>query len=72
MAMQSTEFSPVSRPRAHGFFAWLGEGLVSYMESRSRHSQIAALEAKSDEELAKLGITRDRIVHYVFRDLIWV
>lgn len=38
----------------------------------SRHSQIAALEAKSDEELAKLGITRDRIVHYVFRDLIWV
>jgi uncharacterized protein YjiS (DUF1127 family) len=72
MAMQSTELPAITRGRAHGFFAWLGEGLNAYIDTRSRQREIAALDAKSDEELAKMGITRDRIVHYVFRDLIWV
>ncbi|MBP8931332.1 MAG: hypothetical protein KBG46_08650 [Paracoccus sp.] len=72
MAMQSTDTSALQRPRSNGFFGWLGEGLNAYMNARTRQAEIAALEAKSDEELAKLGITRDRIVHYVFRDLIWV
>jgi uncharacterized protein YjiS (DUF1127 family) len=40
----------------------------TYIEQHSRRAEIDALEAKSDEELAKLGITRDRIVHHVFAD----
>lgn len=72
MAIQTTVSSPSLRERLDLFFTQLGQGLNAYMESRSRHAEIAALEAKSDEELAKLGITRDRIVHYVFRDLLWV
>lgn len=74
MAMQSTEVSTQDAPsttriRANGFFAWLGEGLNAYMDASSRKAEIAALEAKTDEELARMGLTRDRIVHHVFRDL---
>lgn len=56
----------------NNFFAGLGRGLTAYMERRSRVDQIAALNAKSDAELAKLGITRDGIPAYVFRDLFYV
>ena len=72
MAMQSTEVLSAPRARANGFFAWLGEGLNAYMDARSRQDKIAALEAKTDEELAQMGISRDRIVQHVFRDLISV
>lgn len=37
-----------------------------------RMRQIRKLEASSDADLAKLGISRDRIVHHVFRDLYYV
>ncbi len=70
MTAQSTEYSPTIRARAHGFFNWFGEGLVKYMESRSRLDQVEMLESKSDAELAKMGLTRDRILQHVFRDLI--
>lgn len=54
------------------FFQSLGRGFTAYMERRSRADQIAVLNAKSDAELAKLGITRDGIPAYVFRDLFYV
>jgi uncharacterized protein YjiS (DUF1127 family) len=44
------------------------EGVTNYMEHQSRQDVVARLEAKSDDELAKMGITRDGIVQYVFRD----
>ncbi|MDQ7776554.1 hypothetical protein [Paracoccus aminovorans] len=37
----------------------------------SRRAEIEALQAKSDAQLAELGLTRDRIVHHVFADRIW-
>lgn len=72
MAMQSTEFAPSLRSRLDAIFARLGQGMNTYIEARSRRREIEALEAMSDKELADLGITRDRIVHYVFRDLVWL
>ena len=60
------------RDKVDAFFATVGHGMNAYMERRSRMSQIQALEAKSDAELAKMGIQRDRIVHHVFRDLFYV
>lgn len=72
MAIHSTDLSLTLRDRLDLFFARIGQGMNAYLESRTRSHQIAALDAKSDAELAQLGITRDRIVHYVFRDLIWV
>ncbi len=58
--------------------AWLetklaafGRGLNAYMEARSRRDQVEQLNALSDAELARLGITRDGIVRYVFRDVFY-
>ena len=48
------------------------KGRVAYMERRSRAAEIAALEAKSDAELAELGVKREQIPAYVFRDLFYV
>jgi hypothetical protein len=68
-------YSDISQ-RAHPLRAWIGavlsgigEGFVAYAESRSRVGEINRLNALSDAELAELGVTRDRIPHYVFRDL---
>ena len=58
--------------KVNGFFSGLGAGLVAYMERRSRAAEIAALEAKSDAELAELGVKREQIPAYVFRDLFYV
>ncbi len=45
------------------------DSMMKAAEASSRVHRIEALEAKSDAELAKMGIKRDDIVHYVFRDL---
>ena len=46
--------------------------MSAYADARSRRSQIEALEAKTDEELARLGIKRQDIAYHVFRDLFYV
>ena len=60
------------RVRVQAFWAGLKEGLALYMNSASRVRQIEFYQAKSDEELAELGLTRDRIVHHVFRDVMYL
>ncbi|MEE4348137.1 MAG: hypothetical protein V2I53_15170 [Paracoccaceae bacterium] len=52
-----------------GFSAWFARAFNAYVARRARTDQIEALEAMSDTELAALGIRRDQIVQYVFRDL---
>lgn len=54
--------------RIDAFFAGLGQGMNAYMHRKSRMDQIEAMNAKSDAELAAMGITRDDIPRYVFRD----
>ena len=54
------------------FISRVGDVLVSMSLAHTRADQIQALQAKSDEELAALGIQRDRIVAYVFRDKYYV
>jgi len=54
------------------FLARLGAAFSRYAERQSRADQIAKLDAKSDAELAQLGLTRDGIVHHVFRDKMYV
>ena len=61
---------------AHGngwanFTAWFSRAFSAYVARRARTEQIEALEALSDAELAKLGVQRDHIVRYVFRDRCW-
>lgn len=52
-----------------GFWATWIEKFERYGHRRSRRDQVEALQAKSDDELAKMGIQRDLIVQYVFRDV---
>ncbi len=51
------------------------EGVVRAVEINSTaHQRLAAaerLQAKSDAELAALGLKRHEIAHHVFRDLFW-
>lgn len=72
MAYTITDFTPEMRRRLDGFLTRIGDSMAAYMDSRSRRDQIEALEAKTDQELAQMGLTRDRIIAHVFRDVIWV
>ena len=53
------------------FTAWFSRAFEAYVARRSRTDRIQALEALSDKELSALGIRRDQIVQYVFRELYW-
>lgn len=52
--------------------AAVGEWFVAYARTRSRTDEVEFLEAKSDAELAKLGIKREDILRHVFRDLMHI
>lgn len=71
-AHHDTAHSTTGGSRFGAFFARLGAGVLRYAERQSRADQIARLEAMSDAELGKLGVTRDGIVHHVFRDKMYV
>ncbi len=74
----TTHATPIAAPlvrvfAAFGrFFEALAVSTTVARSYESRMRQIEQLNALPDAELAKLGLTRDRIVHHVFRDLYYV
>ena len=56
----------------YALFSRLGAALMRAAESRSRVEQMERLNAKSDEELAALGLRREDIARYVFRDMMFI
>ena len=54
------------------FFAAIGNAMIAASSNSSRLNKVEMLNAKSDAELAKMGIKRDDIVHHVFRDLYYI
>ena len=56
--------------RLAAFWNRLGAWGERYLHRMSRIDQIRRLEAKSDAELAELGLSRRSIVQHVFRDRI--
>ncbi|MCA0045314.1 DUF1127 domain-containing protein [Celeribacter litoreus] len=64
--------SPALNARLDLFFTNLGVGPNAYAVRRKRLSELARLDSMSDEALADLGVTRDRIPHYVFQDMFCV
>lgn len=50
-------------------FATFGRALAVSHGGEARLREVERLQAKTDGELANLGISRDRIVHHVFRDI---
>ena len=71
MTTYSTE---ISAPK--GLFSRILDGLINAAErharATSRRDLIEALQAKTDEELATLGLRRDQIAQHVYRDLFYV
>lgn len=75
MAISTTVFHaerPALRARFDGFLTALAQAYTAYANSRSRIGEIRALEAKSDAELKAMGIKREQIAQYVFRDVFYV
>ncbi|SFO86790.1 hypothetical protein [Tranquillimonas alkanivorans] len=63
--MAFARFRSTARPSAGG-------RTRGYLERLARTDQIDALNAKSDDELARMGLKRDDIPRHVFRDAIWL
>lgn len=59
------------RDRLDAFMVSFGQGFNAYAERRSRVHIIRSLEAKTDSELQAMGLKRDDIIRYVFRDLMY-
>lgn len=53
------------------FIAALARGIEAQASVDARRKRIAALEAKSDEELARMGLRREDIAYHVFKDLFY-
>ena len=51
---------------------WLVNTLAMASTGQRRVEKVQVLQAKSDAELAKMGIKREDIVHFVFRDLYYL
>lgn len=51
------------------FFAAVGHAIELNSTAHIRIARVERLQAKTDAELATLGIKRDQIVHHVFSDL---
>ena len=54
------------------FAARISRGIEAHGRVASRRDLIEALEAKSDAELSAMGLHRDEIPYYVFRDLYYI
>lgn len=46
--------------------------LEAIVSAQDRAREFTALSARTDEELAEMGLTRQTIVHHVFRDRAWL
>lgn len=57
---------------SRGFFARIGDALMRLAEAQARTAEVERLGAKSDAELARMGLEREDIVHHVFRDILYI
>jgi hypothetical protein len=62
-------FSPPLTARLDRYFVELGQGVNTHHLIRERHDILLWLNARSDAELARMGLSRDGIPAHVFRDL---
>ncbi|KRS12312.1 hypothetical protein XM53_11740 [Roseovarius atlanticus] len=53
------------------FFRGIADGFEQHARIMSRRGLIDELHAKSDAELAEMGIKREDIVRHVFQDLFY-
>jgi len=71
MATATTNTTALDRETS-GIWDAIARAFTNYARARSRTDRIEALQKLSDAQLAKLGITRDEIPVYVFRDHFYI
>jgi len=73
MAFYTTQLDAPKADR--GFFGRLMDRMAAAIEAQNQHlsrrDRIEALEAKTDAELAQMGIKRDQIAYHVYHDLFY-
>ncbi len=71
-----TEFSAHSSKSAlsaiGGFLASIGAAMVKVSSNNGRLKEVDRLQAKTDADLAAMGLKREDIVHHVFRDMYYL
>lgn len=74
MTTQSTDITTATSRfiSARRIFQAVSNAFRAHARAASRRDRIEALEAKTDAELAEIGLRRENIVHHVFRDLYYV
>lgn len=72
MARAAAATAIQSKPLFTRFLAAIGRGIVASVESNSRLRTVQHLQAKTDAELADIGLKRDDIVRHVYGDLFYV
>lgn len=58
----------VARAKFEAVVHFLADAFEVYADAVSRKNEVSFLNSLTDAELAERGLTRDRIVHHVFRD----
>ncbi|MFQ6552888.1 hypothetical protein AAD018_011165 [Aestuariibius insulae] len=53
-------------------FSRLSRGASAVAHAQSRSAEFERLNAKSDAELARIGLSRGSIARYVYRDILYV
>lgn len=56
----------------HTLFAAIKRALSSYDAAQSRANEVRRLEGMTDAELARIGLRREQIARYVFRDILYI
>lgn len=73
MAFYTSQIDTASKPRGllGRIAAFMSASIEARMLRLSRRDRIEALEAKSDAELARMGLSRDQIAYHVYGDLFY-
>ncbi|WP_371168362.1 DUF1127 domain-containing protein [Aliiroseovarius sp. 2305UL8-7] len=75
MATHTTNIRVERRSITATLWSWMtafGHAMMRASENSSRMRDVQALEARSDAELAKLGLSRADIPRHVFRDMLYI
>ncbi len=61
-----------TRSAFRSVFSGLARGAETVARAQSRSAEFERLNAKTDAELAALGLSRDAIARYVYRDILYI
>jgi len=70
--MAAVDYTANTQASGNGVFAKIVALLEKIANSNGRVRQVEFLNSLTDEQLKARGLTRDQIVHHVFRDCYYI